>query len=482
MLFSDEFGIVRGRTDDWFDPILDTDTKLFVDPFLVFSETSEQWAGAHDDLIGHFNRCFHLIAEGNRNPESIPYKKALALLTFPEPREFCLGYTESGTRGAGGGRRYAQLMARAMEAAIQRGLTDLRHFEELGVMNEGIGPDRISDFTCNILKSRFIAYSHSIASHLGLAMESFRIPGAAYDPARVAWRTERHELVRNPYNQKPVLLVPVRFLRELPVLNADDWWGNYEAEQLRVDVNYDILGKVDKKSIVTAARRNPDSVRAWTVEREKQAASPYDLESDPKGVHKWDAATRGYVESHPLTIQPPDDDDDFFRVIELVISEFRRFVEKQRGWTLLWNDGYEKDKPEEAAQLVFMGIARSYCRANNIVVDREVELGRGPVDFKFSNGYARRALLEIKKLHNGKFWNGLEYQLPSYLESDDCPDAWYLAIQYYTRGVSKNRRLRLGQVVDATAQSTGRNLRLRLIDVTPKESASKLRGGEASAE
>jgi hypothetical protein len=129
-----------------------------------------------------------------------------------------------------------------------------------------------------------------------------------------------------------------------------------------------------------------------------------------------------------------------------------------------------------------MGIARSYCRANNIVVDREVELGRGPVDFKFSNGYARRALLEIKKLHNGKFWNGLEYQLPSYLESDDCPDAWYLAIQYYTRGVSKNRRLRLGQVVDATAQSTGRNLRLRLIDVTPKESASKLRGGEASAE
>jgi hypothetical protein len=480
MQFSDEFKIVRGRTDDWFDPILDTDTKLFVDPFLIFSETSEQWTGAHNELIAHFNRCFHLIAEGNRNPASIPYKKALALLTFPEPREFCLGYTKSGTDGAGGGNKYARLMARAMESAIQRGLTDLRHFEELGIINEGIGPDRISDFTCNILKSRFIAYTRAITSRLGLATEPFRIRGAAYDPVRVAWRTEQHELVRNPHSQKPkpILLVPLRFLRELPVLNADDWWENYEAQQLRVDVNYEILGKVDKKSIVAAARRNLGAVRAWTVEQEQHTPPSYDLAQDPKGVHQWDAAARRYVEAHPLAIQPPDSDDDFFRVIELVISEYQRFVEEQRGWTLLWEQSKHKAKPEEAAQLLFMGIARSYCRANNIVVDREVELGRGPVDFKFSNGYSRRALLEIKKLHNGYFWNGLEYQLPSYLESDDCPDAWYLALQYLTTGVSKDRRLNLAQAVDATAQRTGRNLRLRLIDVTPKESASKLRGNK----
>jgi len=39
---------------------------------------------------------------------------------------------------------------------------------------------------------------------------------------------------------------------------------------------------------------------------------------------------------------------------------------------------------------------------------------------------ARRALLEVKKLHNGKFWDGLEAQLPSYSKSDGSknrPDA-----------------------------------------------------------
>lgn len=135
MYFSERFGVGKKKKDDWFDPILDSDTKLFVDPFLIFQDADAHWRGAHDRLITHFTVCFTLIAQGNRNPRTVPYQKAIALLHFPEPREFCLGYTELGTRGAGGGLGYARLIAQAMESAIQRGLQDLRHFEELGVLN-----------------------------------------------------------------------------------------------------------------------------------------------------------------------------------------------------------------------------------------------------------------------------------------------------------------------------------------------------------
>jgi hypothetical protein len=484
MLFSDAFGVTRGRADDWFDPIVDSDTKIFVDPFLIFQEPSEEWRGAHEQLIGHFDKCFHLIAEGNRNPSSTAYKKALALLTFPEPREFCLGYTESGTHGAGGGPGYARLIAAAMESAIVRGLSDLRHFEELGILNEGIGPDRISDVTCNVLRARFIAYTKVVAQRHGIETVRFRVPGAAYDPVRVAWRTEHHDLPCNPVSGRPVLLVPERFLRELPVLNADDWWENYEAQQLRTDVNYEVMQRVNKKAIVATARAHPEAVRTWVTEREGQAARSYNLAKDPRGVYQWDPATRAYVDAHPLTISPPPDDEAFFNVIELVIAEFKRFVEEQSGWRLLWNDD-GTEKPEEAAQLVFMGVARSYCKANNIVVDREVELGRGPVDFKFSNGYSRRAHLEAKKLHSGKFWSGLEQQLPSYLLSDDCNDGWYLAVRYRIRGTSADWNRKLDDIIRTAAESTGKKLRLRRVDVTPKVSASKIprtnRRGEESA-
>jgi len=121
-----------------------------------------------------------------------------------------------------------------------------------------------------------------------------------------------------------------------------------------------------------------------------------------------------------------------------------------------------------------MGIARSYCQSNNIIVDREVELGRGPVDFKFSNGYMRRAQMEVKKMHSGKFWGGLEQQLPSYLFSDDCKDGWYLAIRYRPGGTSVEWSRKLDRIVGTVAASTGKRLRVRRVDVMPKPSASKL--------
>jgi hypothetical protein len=473
MLFSETFNIRLSGRDDWFDPILDTDTPLFVDPFLIFKEEASDWAGAHAQLIGHFNTCFQLIAQGNRNRASVPYKKALRLLTFPEPRELCLGYTQSGTGGAGGGQGFAKLIATAMEEAIDRGLTDLRHFEELGILNEGIGPDRISDFTCNVLRARLITYTKSVAKRHRLPTRPLRISGAAYDPQRVAWVAETHDLPFNPYNERAVLLVPQRFLRSLPTLNAEDWWENYEAERLRDDVNYEVMGKVDKKTIVSIARRRPQEVSDWAQAQETRAPQPYDLAGDRNGVYQWDQATRTYVTQHPISLEPPDDDETFFVIIERVVAEYKHYIEEQRGWKLLWNDD-GTEKHEEAAQLAFLGIARSYCRSNNIVVDREVELGRGPVDFKFSNGYQRRALLEIKKLHNGKFWNGLAAQLPSYLHSDQCHDGWFLSIQYRSGGTSLERLRRLPSVVREVAERTGKNLRLQTLDARPRQSASQL--------
>lgn len=473
MLFSEAFNITLTKRDDWFDPILDTDTPLFVDPFLIFKEQGSEWAGAHDQLVGHFDTCFRLIAQGNRNRVSVPYKKALRLLTFPEPKEICLGYTKSGTGGAGGGDGYAKLIAEAMEAAIDRGLTDLRHFEELGILNEGIGPDRISDFSCNVLRARLIAYTKRVAARRHLTTRPIKIAGAAYDPQRVAWVAETHNLPWNPYNKRAVLLIPARFLRDLPTINPDDWWENYEAEQLRDDINYEVMGKVNKGHIVATARRHVAQVSEWAVAQEPRPPEPYDLPGDKNGVYQWDRATRSYVAQHPLSFEPPQDDATFFAIIERVVAEFKLYIEEQRGWKLLWNDG-STEKHEEAAQLVFLGIARSYCRANNIVVDREVELGRGPVDFKFSNGYTRRALLEIKKLHNGKFWNGLTAQLPSYLYSDECNDGWFLAIQYRSAGTSRERLRRLPNEVRLVADRTRKNLRYKAVDARPKQSASEL--------
>jgi hypothetical protein len=473
MLATTQFSVNRGADDDWFDPILNADTCVFVDPFLIFRETDEFWAGAHDRIIAHFDQVFLLIAEGNRNPESIQYKKALDLLLFPEPRELCLGYTSQGTGGAGSGRVFARAIAAAIVAAIVRGITHPRHFEELGILNEGIGADRISDITCTVLKERLVTYTQEIARRHSIPLTKHQVYGAHFDSDRLRWERPVVEVPTNPATGGPLLLVPQRFLRDLPVLNAYDWWASSENEQLRLDMNYDIMTRVNKATIVAAARAHPEAVRAWTIAKESQPARPYNFATDPKGVWVWDAAGAHFAQQHPLLLRSPSSQEGFFAIIEQVIRQYRLFVEEQGGWRLLWNSNGD-EKPESAAQLLFRGIAQHYCRANDISLDAEVNLGRGPVDFKFSNGYRRRAHLELKKLHNGMFWNGLEQQLPSYMRSDDVVDGWFLAVRYRSNKSSEDRVRTLPNRVLAVALARELNLRFGLVDARPKESASNL--------
>lgn len=474
MLASKSFQIKRTKQDDWFDPILNTDTDLFLDPFLVFKERGGFWSEAHSRIIKHFDRAFLLIAEGNANTKSLQYRKALALLIFREPRELCLGYTAKGTAGAGSGIGYAKTIAHAIADAIKRGLKHPKHFEELGVLNEGIGPDRISDITCTILKEQLVRYTQGIAQQHGLPLSPHRLYGGSFDERRLRWETPSVELPTNPFTKGPLLFVPQRFLRELPVINAADWWEYYEGEQLRQDMNYEIMGHVDKATIVAVARRHPRMVRKWTALKETQKPSAYDFDRDPKGVWKWNIAADEFAQNNPILISPPDNKDGFQAIIEKVLDRYELFVEEQGGWDLLWKVKGTEEKPEQAAQLLFRGVAESYCRANNISLDREVNLGRGPVDFKFSNGYRHRAHLEIKKLHNGKFWNGLEQQLPSYMKSDEVSDGWFVAIQYRSNSTSTKRARVLRKRVHELGLQKELGLRYRLIDARPKKSASSL--------
>ncbi len=282
------------------------------------------------------------------------------------------------------------------------------------------------------------------------------------------------DLPTNPITLGPLLFVPERFLRQLPVLNADDWWSDWQNEQLREDVNYEIMRNVDKSTIVAAARRNPEAVRRWTILKEEESVQPYDFASDPKGVWQWDAASESFVDTHPLRIVPPNTQKEFGKTIETIINQFRLYVEEQGGWYHLWKEPGGKEKPELALQLLFRGIAQHYCKANDISLDAEVNLGRGPVDFKFSNGYQRRVHLEVKKLHNSKFWNGLERQLPSYMKSDEVVDGWFLAMLYHENKLSTDRAVELPRRVRELEQSKSVSLRFSVIDGRPSASASKL--------
>lgn len=473
MLFSNAFRVTPVQDDDWFDTILDVDTQLFVDPFLIFKETTGCWTTAHQKIIDHFEQAFLLIAS-NSSPTSLAYKKASAMVWFKEPREMCLGYTDKGTSGAGSGKGFARLIAKHMATAIANGLGKIEHFEEVSIFHKGIGPDRLSDAMCTILKPELVRYTQAIAKRHGLKLDQHRLYGGVFDTRRQRFEPRAAaEVLTNPVNGRPLVLVPKRFLRDLPTLNPGEWFDDYQAGMLRDDLSYEILKNVRKERIVDTARSRMTAVRQWLRDQEQRPPRPYDAQADPRGILSWEPAANAFTRANPLVVAPPDDRAEFEAVIQTIVERFKLYLEQQGGWSLLWDR--TKDKPEDAAQLLFYGIARNYCEANNIVVSREVELGRGPVDFTFSNGFTDRAHLEAKKTHNGAFWNGLDLQLPSYMESDAVNLAWFMAIRYRNGKQWDQRDLELPRRVREAAKAHGRDLRLTLIDARKPVSASKIK-------
>ena len=172
MYFSEAFNIAETDRYEWFDPILEHDTPLFVDPFSIFADSDEVSRRAHDTIVDYFHNAFEILAKSDLRSSHQYYKRALVLMEFPEPKEFRLGYASKSAEGSGSGPGFARLVVAAMVEAIRRGLGDIRHFEELGILVEGINSDRISDITCNLLKPQLIKYTQNVCYSLDVPLHS----------------------------------------------------------------------------------------------------------------------------------------------------------------------------------------------------------------------------------------------------------------------------------------------------------------------
>ena len=431
MKFSETFGIEVEENDGWFDPILSIDTKLFIDPFLLYDLEDEinEFAGSHAEVIAFFNCVFELIAKGGRDTKSNSWKRGVGLLRFPEASELCLGYTTKGTSGSGSGAGFAKSIAEAILEAIIAGVKEVNHFEEISILRENIGADRISDITANLLRHRFAQYTKRICDKYKIPTKKWPHPHGFFDPKAMRWTRTVFELPENPHTKGPVMLCPKNFLRELPTINPSDFWDycfENENETLRAEYGADIQSKVERKYIIGFARKHPDIRQEYLKYVEEAGAEPYDFDQDRLGYENWYEPTKKHCADNPLGFTYTDE-ASFIAAVDKMISQFQNFVENQGGWRLLWNDDGSA-KREEAAQRVFLGIVMHYCHANNIDISSEANIGRGPVDFKVSQGHLLRALMELKKANNGKFWNGLHRQLPKYQQAEGIRNGYFVVI------------------------------------------------------
>lgn len=468
MYFSDVFDIPESDRYEWFDPILNRDSPLFVDPFAIFADKAQVWQHAHDSIIDYFHTAFETLAKSGLRRSHQLYKRTLVLMEFPEPKEFRLGYAGKSADGSGSGPGLAELVVAAMAEAITRGLEDMHHFEELGILIEGINRDRISDIACNLLKPHFIKYTQDVCRSFDIPMPKEKIRHSAYDSLRWRWMDAEHEVPVDPLSGKPILLVPKRFLAELPKINAFEF-----DTSLRDDLNLDISTKVKKADIVQLARRNPEALRRWVTRQEASPPRPYDVAEDPKLIVKWQRLATSAVQAEPL--EPAGEirtEEELLNFVRGIIGKFRHWAEAKGGWRVFWAKALDAI-PESNMQLLFLGVLDGYCDNAGLRLDREVETGRGPVDFTFTGDKRIRILLEMKKLTHGEFWHGLRIQTPIYMRGQEVSQAIFLVIRDSDTRPMRKRWLSLHEEAAVVNAETGLHIEIEQVDVLPKDPASK---------
>ena len=474
MLFSEYYKISSPEDKEWFDPILHQDTMLFIDPFAVFKSTNDLFKDSYSEIMCFFQQAFELLAYSGGNKNHLSYKKAENMLMFPEVNAICLGYSKQ-RQGSGTGPKWAKTLATNISHIISKGINHISHFEELGIFCEGIGPDRLSDMTANLLKQRLVIYTQQICNSYGIPMRNIILQNAIFDYKYKRWNSAEYFLPTNPYkNNSPVLLIPKTFLNILPEINTLDFASTLNlAERLRNDLNYEIDKNLDKEKIAKIAIENYDLVKEYISIVEKRNPKSFNNLKNTTWRYAWYKLSKDITTNNKFYFGNITDDISFFKKIQEFVNYFKNFIELRSGYKLLWNDSKTTPRNEEDVQLLFKGILDEHCRANNIDFTREVNQGMGPVDFRFSCGYSNRVLLEVKLAKNTRFWNGLKKQLPQYMKIDLCRKGIFLVIIYSDNDLKRIRKIQT--IKKETEILYNIDLEVIIVDarINNKESASK---------
>lgn len=206
-------------------------------------------------------------------------------------------------------------------------------------------------------------------------------------------------------------------------------------EALRNKVNR-ILGSTWKKAMRLPKRdlkrtiiEYPEVLKDLVRQYREKAKRPYDFDRDPLGELLWAKASEKATKQYPLNLGSlkPLDANKVFQVAKTIAEQYSSLLENNGLNDLLYDRG--KLKPERAAQLLFYGIAESYCEANDLDLSREPNAGVGALDFKVSKGFHAKTTVEVKYSSNPKLLHGYEKQLPTYNKAEKATQSIYLVIR-----------------------------------------------------
>jgi hypothetical protein len=388
------------------------------------------------------------------------------LLDLSEPAENGLGFGGSGRSGSSRPDEVRDAIVRTAKEVVTLGSNDPEMISLMGFFEEGVGPDTISDFTTRVIIKQLAEVTAKFCEANGVALsESEMLPGYPLPSVK-----------DNAGRARYLILVPKDIVRDLPIAND---WSDIEAAinqsaRIRDAVNVMLAGiarptTTDRKdALKSIALQSPQNFQEFLA-AVKEHVRTYDPNVDALGYYKMKSIFASGFEGlkSEFSYDVKKGPEEIKRIVIDTINFFKHHVENGNLWEELWLN--EKPKKERAAQLIYFAIADAYCHANDIDISPEANMGGGPIDFKFSQGYQSRILVEMKR-SSGTVRHGYERQLDFYLNASKSDFGIYVVIDF---GDLNDKLDQITQIQTERRAAGQRASEIIVIDATKKLSASK---------
>ena len=412
-----------------FDISLINDLPVFVDPFLLFNSADPVYQELHERLIDYMKFLKAATLRGGLNDGLIQ-----AWFAFPEVRQNWLGFSVSGNHGHGLGRGFANSLhtnfANVFRDFGEEIITKSSHIEKLCLVRDGVGRDNLSDFTTNLIKGYLANYTQDFARN-ALAASQRRVvpvPKTWFNKQTNSWANERFEL---PFIQgEYVLLTPK------DMLTKDDAWisrmdliGRLEDiaaslpdEVLRAQINEYIYQRLSELTDEPSAKQMRE-ILGSAVDAHPRVLDYYIKDREDSGEVAASIANAriGEVEQQLIqhvkevvsrVVEPSgfyDVTSNTFEEAKARLQFLKDVIENKGGHKIFFVDG-QPVRRESDLQILY----RLVWFASPSAVSREIDDGRGPVDFQVARGASDKTLIEFKLAKNTQLARNLERQCAVY--------------------------------------------------------------------
>lgn len=444
--FTDFFDVSGEVLDEYgaFNISLVADLPLFIDPFLLFNSKKEQYTQLHKDIIRYL-----IFLKDKSLKGEVTEGLLKAWYTFKEVEQNWLGFSEVGNKGSGLGMKFARSLNLNLASLFgefgQENITEDSHLEKLCLISAGVGRDNISDFTTNLIKSFLLQYTQEFAlKHIDKGMlQQFNVEKVKFNYDFGIWENQIFTLPK--FKNSYVILTPKDLLtRDDTFINSNDMYSkiellvesidnialrgqinNYLLQELKEDMKKKEREEIYQRLVQLLPEIIDYYIRKKEIEREEASNISYERVDfcNQLLVNKY----KEFIEK--VAIETPFYDvkqNSFEEALERV-RYLKSVIEDMDGYKIFYING-QPIKREQDFQILYKLTWFSSVSDMNA----EVNNGRGPVDFKASQGKKDQTLIEFKLASNSKLKQNLAKQLDVYNKANGGTAKTIKVILYFT--------------------------------------------------